>query len=94
MGGLPALFSELQDQIDYASSTEVVSSDMVGARCASIIDSQATIVDGERCVLYLWYDNELGYSTQVMRVVNEMAGVKYPTLPKVTQTEQDAIEVA
>lgn len=89
-----ALFSELQDQIDYTSSTEVVSSDMVGARCASIIDSQATLVDGERCVLYLWYDNEFGYSTQVMRVVNEMAGVKYPTLPKVARTEQDAIEVA
>jgi len=89
-----ALFSGLQDQIDYTSSTEVVSSDMVGARCASIIDSQATIVDGERCVIYLWYDNEFGYSTQVMRVVNEMAGVRYPTLPKLVQTEQGVTEVA
>ncbi|MCC5851697.1 MAG: glyceraldehyde-3-phosphate dehydrogenase, partial [Alkalimonas sp.] len=76
-----ALFSELQDQIDYTSSTEIVSSDLVGSRYAGVVDSQATIVDGDRCVLYVWYDNEFGYSVQVIRVMNEMAGIKYPTLP-------------
>ncbi|MCH8537153.1 MAG: glyceraldehyde-3-phosphate dehydrogenase, partial [Alkalimonas sp.] len=76
-----ALFSDLQDQIDYSSSTEIVSSDLVGSRYAGVVDSQATIVDGDRCVLYVWYDNEFGYSVQVTRVMNEMAGIKYPTLP-------------
>jgi glyceraldehyde 3-phosphate dehydrogenase len=76
-----SLFSELQDQIDYTSSTEIVSSDLVGSRYAGVVDSQATIVDGDRCVLYVWYDNEFGYSTQVIRVMNEMAGIAYPTLP-------------
>lgn len=76
-----ALFSNLQDQIDYSSSTEIVSSDLVGSRYAGVVDSQATIVDGDRCVLYVWYDNEFGYSVQVTRVMNEMAGIKYPTLP-------------
>ncbi len=76
-----SLFSELQDQIDYTSSTEIVSSDLVGSRYAGVVDSQATIVDGDRCVLYVWYDNEFGYSTQVIRVMNDMAGIKYPTLP-------------
>ena len=76
-----SLFSELQDQIDFTSSTEIVSSDLVGSRYAGVVDSQATIVDGDRCVLYVWYDNEFGYSVQVTRVMNEMAGIKYPTLP-------------
>jgi glyceraldehyde 3-phosphate dehydrogenase len=53
----------------------------VGSRYAGVVDSQATIADGDRCVLYVWYDNEFGYSTQVIRVMNEMAGITYPTLP-------------
>lgn len=76
-----SLFSELQDQIDYTASTEIVSSDLVGSRYAGVVDSQATIVDGDRCVLYVWYDNEFGYSCQVVRVMNQMAGISYPTLP-------------
>jgi len=69
---------ELREQIDYTSSVEVVSSDMVGAERASIVDSTATIVDGDRCVLYVWYDNEAGYSYQVVRVVQHLAGLNYP----------------
>ena len=46
-----------------------------------VVDSQATIVDGDRAVLYVWYDNEFGYSCQVVRVMLEMAGITVPTLP-------------
>jgi glyceraldehyde 3-phosphate dehydrogenase (phosphorylating) len=45
------------------------------------VDDTATIVNGDRCVLYVWYDNEFGYSMQVVRVVQKMAGVSYVTLP-------------
>jgi|SRR5690554_1536161 len=76
-----ALFSELQNQIDYTESTEIVSSDLVGSRYAGIVDSQATIVDGDRAVLYVWYDNEFGYSCQVLRVIQDMAGLKVLNLP-------------
>ena len=76
-----ALYSDLKDQIDYTASTEIVSSDLVGSRYASVVDSQATIVDGDRAVLYVWYDNEFGYSCQVIRCMNEMAGIQYPTIP-------------
>ncbi|RUO44110.1 glyceraldehyde-3-phosphate dehydrogenase [Aliidiomarina taiwanensis] len=76
-----ALFSELQNQIDYTASTEIVSSDLVGSRYAGIVDSQATIVDGDRAVLYVWYDNEFGYSCQVLRVVQDMAGLNVLSLP-------------
>lgn len=77
-----AQYSELQDQIDYTTSTEIVSSDLVGSRYASVVDSQATIVADNRAVLYVWYDNEFGYSCQVFRVMNKMVGVEFPTLPK------------
>ena len=76
-----ALFSDLQHQIDYTASTELVSSDLVGSRFASVVDSQATIAEGDRTTLYVWYDNEFGYSCQVMRVVQDMAGHPVPTLP-------------
>ncbi|RAJ98954.1 glyceraldehyde-3-phosphate dehydrogenase [Aliidiomarina maris] len=77
-----ALFSNLQNQVDYTASTEIVSSDLVGSRYAGIVDSQATIVDGNRAVLYVWYDNEFGYSCQVLRVVQDMAGQKLISLPQ------------
>ncbi|WP_194755673.1 glyceraldehyde-3-phosphate dehydrogenase [Aliidiomarina indica] len=76
-----ALHSDLQNQIDFTSSTEIVSSDLVGSRYAGIVDSQATIVDGDRAVLYVWYDNEFGYSCQVLRVIQDMAGLTVPNIP-------------
>jgi len=78
-----SLNSDLQWQIDYTNSPEVVSSDFVGSRFACIFDSKATIVDGDRCVLYVWYDNEFGYCTQVVRIVQKIAGINLLTLPKV-----------
>ncbi len=76
-----ALDSELQRQIDYTVSSEVVSSDFVGNRHAGIVDSFATIVDGKNIVLYVWYDNEFGYSCQLVRVAQKFAGIHYPVIP-------------
>jgi glyceraldehyde 3-phosphate dehydrogenase len=76
-----SLNSPLQNQIDYTNSPEVVSSDFVGSRHAGIIDSLSTIAEGKRCVLYVWYDNEFGYSCQVVRMLQKMAGVELPALP-------------
>jgi len=76
-----SLNSPMQDQIDYTASTELVSTDMVGSTHAGVVDSQATIVDGNRLVLYVWYDNEYGYSTQVIRMMQDVAGMKMPTVP-------------
>ncbi|TKB43730.1 glyceraldehyde-3-phosphate dehydrogenase [Thalassotalea mangrovi] len=77
-----SLDSPLRQQVDYTASTEIVSSDLVGSRFAGVVDSQATIVDEDRAVLYVWYDNEFGYSCQVVKVMNKMAGVKVLSLPK------------
>jgi len=72
---------KLQNQIDYTNSDEVVSSDFVGNRHAGIVDSRATIVDKKHCVLYVWYDNEFGYARQVVRIVDDLAGLGTPTFP-------------
>ncbi|MFT5757857.1 MAG: glyceraldehyde 3-phosphate dehydrogenase [Alteromonadaceae bacterium] len=76
-----SLNSKLQNQVDYTASNEIVSTDLVGSRYAGVVDSQATIVDGDRAVLYVWYDNEFGYSCQVVRVMHDMADILVPTLP-------------
>ena len=76
-----ALHSSLQQQIGYTVSTEAVSTDFVGSRQACVLDSQATITDGNSCVLYCWYDNEFGYSCQVVRCLEKFAGVVWPSYP-------------
>lgn len=75
-----AFNSELSLQINYSYSTEVVSSDFVGTPEPAIFDSVATIAEDKRCVLYVWYDNEYGYSTQVLRVMQHMAGLFITTI--------------
>ena len=77
-----ALHSDLRKQIDYSNSPEVVSSDFVGSKHACVFDSEATIVNGRHAVLYLWYDNEYGYSCQVHRILEQMANVHYAVYPK------------
>jgi glyceraldehyde 3-phosphate dehydrogenase len=76
-----SLNSAMQRQIEYTVSNEVVSTDFIGNRHAGIVDSHATIVQGSQVILYVWYDNEFGYSCQVVRVGQKMAGVKYPLVP-------------
>jgi len=76
-----SLHSSLQKQIDFVRSPEVVSSDFVGNRCAGIVDGEATIVSGNRVNVYVWYDNEYGYSCQVVRIAQQLCGVYYPTYP-------------
>lgn len=76
-----AFNSPLNQQISYSYSTEVVSTDFVGTPEPAIFDSVATIVEDNRCVLYVWYDNEFGYSTQVLRVMQHMMGLSIINVP-------------
>ncbi|MEF1229268.1 glyceraldehyde-3-phosphate dehydrogenase, partial [Vibrio fortis] len=78
-----ALSSPLSAQIDYTDSTEVVSTDLVGSRHPGVVDGVATIAQDNRAVLYIWYDNEFGYSCQVVHCMEQMMGVRYKTYPAV-----------
>jgi glyceraldehyde 3-phosphate dehydrogenase len=73
-----ALEGKLVEQIKYSLNNELVSSDIVGTSAPSIFDSNATIVsgDGKNIVLYVWYDNEYGYSHQVIRLAKYIAKVR------------------
>ncbi len=73
-----ALEGELVEQIKYSLNNELVSSDIIGTTAPAIYDSNATIVsaDGKNIVLYIWYDNEYGYSHQVIRLAKYIAKVR------------------
>lgn len=84
-----SLYSSMHSQIDYVESSEVVSTDFVGSRHAGIVDGLATLSTGKNLILYIWYDNEFGYSCQVMRIMEEMAGVSRPFFPAADLVEED-----
>ena len=73
-----ALEGNLVEQIKYSLNNELVSSDIVGSSAPSIFDSNATIVakDGKNIVIYVWYDNEYGYSHQVIRLAKHISKVR------------------
>lgn len=73
-----ALDGDLVEQIKYELSDELVSSDIIGSSAPAIYDSKATIVrpDGKNVVLYIWYDNEYGYSHQVIRLAKYISKVR------------------
>lgn len=73
-----ALNGNLVEQIRYSASNESVSTDFIGDPVAGIFDAPSTQVsaDGRNIVLYLWYDNEFGYTIQVIRLAKHVAGVR------------------
>jgi glyceraldehyde 3-phosphate dehydrogenase len=73
-----ALNGELVNQIHYQIDPELVSSDIIGDTCCSVFDSNATIVSNDKrnVVLYTWYDNEFGYTKQVIRLAKHIAKVR------------------
>lgn len=73
-----ALEGDLVEQINYAISNELVSTDIIGNSCPAIYDSKAAQVhpDGMSVILYVWYDNEYGYARQVMRLSKYIAQVQ------------------
>lgn len=73
-----ALKGRYVEQIRFSASIESVSSDFIGDPVAAIFDSPSTQVsaDGRNIVLYFWYDNEFGYTMQVIRLAKHIAKVK------------------
>lgn len=73
-----ALEGNLVNQIKYSFDEELVSTDIIGNHCCSVFDSPATIVsaDGKNIVLYVWYDNEFGYTKQVIRLAKYVSKVQ------------------
>ena len=77
-----ALTEGMISLVGYTVSTVAVSTDFVGSRQTSVVDSEATIVSGINVVLYCWYDNEFSYSCQVVRCIEKFAGVDRQRYPR------------
>ena len=73
-----ALSGNLVNQIYYSMNEELVSNDIIGNECCAVFDSPATILSNDRksVVLYTWYDNEFGYTKQVIRLAKYIANVR------------------
>jgi glyceraldehyde 3-phosphate dehydrogenase len=80
-----AFHSKYRETIGYVNSPEIVSSDFYSSPFATIIDSQATITSGKRVTLYCWYDNEYGYSKQVINLAKKVSGISLKRFPKPIQ---------
>ena len=66
---------ELKGIMGYTEEP-LVSSDFIGDNRASIFDAKAGIMLNPNFVkLVSWYDNEMGYSTQVLRLISYMNSV-------------------
>jgi glyceraldehyde 3-phosphate dehydrogenase len=76
-----ALTGELVAQVRYSTAIDAVSSDFIGEPATAVFDSLASKIseDKKNIVLYIWYDNEFGYTLQVIRVAKMMGNVKRPT---------------
>lgn len=73
-----ALEGKLVNQIKYSTENELVSNDIIGDSCCSVFDAPATKVshDKKSVLLYTWYDNEFGYTKQVLRLSKYIAKVR------------------
>ncbi|GBG28780.1 Glyceraldehyde-3-phosphate dehydrogenase [Hondaea fermentalgiana] len=69
---------DLVNQIHYSIDPELVSNDVIGNSCCAVFDSVASIQGAEpdTVMLYVFYDNEFGYTRQVMRLAKHITGVR------------------
>ena len=76
-----SLSGPLAEQIGFSNDPEYVSTNGVGMTTACVIDGPSTIVsnDGKTVTVYAWYDNEFGYTCQVVRVAKHVGQVRRKT---------------
>ncbi|MCF8238433.1 MAG: glyceraldehyde-3-phosphate dehydrogenase [Saprospiraceae bacterium] len=76
-----SLTGDLVEQIHYSADEEYVSTHAVGMTSTSVLDAPSTIVsaDGHTVTIYAWYDNEFGYTCQVLRLAKHAAKVRRPS---------------
>lgn len=76
-----SLQGDLVEQIHYSADEEYVSTHAVGMTSTSVLDAPSTIVsaDGHTVTIYAWYDNEFGYTCQVVRLAKHAAKVRRPS---------------
>lgn len=74
------LFEKNQNETLKFTMDPIVSSDIIGKKVGAIVDGLSTSVlkDGENELVKIvaWYDNEIGYTSQMMRTAKYIANLK------------------
>ena len=69
-----AAIKAAQNETLQYTEDPIVSSDVIGRRCGSLVDGLSTTVldvDGKQLVKVVsWYDNEMSYTAQMVRTAN------------------------
>ncbi|NDJ34991.1 MAG: type I glyceraldehyde-3-phosphate dehydrogenase [Chloroflexi bacterium] len=74
--------TERYDDVLQVSDDELVSSDIIMLPYAAIIDSLMTqVVDGDLVKIMAWYDNEWGYTSQMVREALTALGLREQPVP-------------
>ncbi len=60
-------------EVVLVSDAPLVSSDIIQSSFASVVDTEMTrVVDGDLCKVMAWYDNEWGFTNQMIRQIKEL----------------------
>lgn len=60
-------------EVVSVSDVPLVSSDIIQSTFASVVDTEMTrVVDGDLCKVMAWYDNEWGFTNQMIRQIKEL----------------------
>ena len=70
------LFTDNQNDTLKITMDPVVSSDVIGKKIGALVDGLSTQVletdDGQLVKVLAWYDNEMGYTSQMMRTAKKL----------------------
>lgn len=71
-----SMFKENQNETLTIVNTPIVSSDIIGETCSSVVDADLTevIEEGDKILVKVvaWYDNEVSYTAQMIRTMKKL----------------------
>jgi glyceraldehyde 3-phosphate dehydrogenase len=73
------IFKAYQNDILKFTTEPIVSSDIIGNPCGSLVDGSLTSVlesNKKQVKIVAWYDNEYGYTAQMIRTMDKMLNLK------------------
>ena len=74
-----AIFKNFQDDVIKYTSNPIVSSDIIGNPCGALVDGSLTnVLDiNKKCIkIVAWYDNEYGYTAQMLRTMDKLLSLE------------------
>jgi glyceraldehyde 3-phosphate dehydrogenase len=65
--------TERYKKVVSVSEEPLVSTDIIQSTFAAVVDTEMTrVVDGDLCKVMAWYDNEWGFTNQMIRQIQEL----------------------